>query len=146
MRNILFWLCFSLLSTGCATIHNSSSMLYQQYSQYESIANKNNIIEVAGNFFSQSLLGDNYRTNPDAASQLLFKDYMITTYSHHEKMNEQNGCLAINGYDKNNAPMILSLKYISNNDRWLIDKIHVVFVENENGFVSNAKCPDEFPS
>lgn len=146
MRNILFGLAFSLFFSGCATIDNASSVLYQEYSQYERSANKNNIIEVGGNFFTPSLLGKNYQTNPDATNQLLFKNNMVSTDSHYEKISEQEGCLTINGYDEENAPLIFSLKYISTSGRWLIDKIHVVFVENVKGFVNSAKCPNEYPT
>ncbi len=146
MRNILLGLVFSLFVSGCASIDNASSVvLYQEYSQYERGTNRGNIIEVGSRFFTQSLLGKDYQTNPDATNQLLFKNYMVSTDSHHEKINEQEGCLTINGYDEDRSPLIFNLKYISINGRWLIDKIHVVFVENSKDFVYSAKCPDEYP-
>ena len=141
-----FVLSLAMSITSCTTMHNSSSVLYQRFSQYDKNANKNNIIEVASNFFSPSLLGKNYQTNPDATSQLLFKNYMVHTDSHYEEINGKKGCLTINGYDEENSPLILSLKYISSNGHWLIDKIHVVFVENEKGFANSAKCPSEYPN
>lgn len=146
MKNVLIGLVLALFMTSCATVHNSSSVLYQEFSQYENVANKNNIIEVASNFFSHSLLGRDYQSNPDAASQLLFKSYMVNIDSHYEKMNEQEGCLTVNGYDEENSPLIFSLKYISSNGRWLIDKIHVLFVDNKKDFANSAKCPSEYPN
>ena len=146
MRNSLFVVVFFLFMTSCANVHDSSAVLYQEFSEYENGANKNNIINVASNFFSPSLLGTNYQTNPDATSQLLFKNYMVYTDSHHEKINEKEGCLTINGYDEENSPLIISLRYIPNNGRWLIDKIHVVFAEDEKDFANKAKCPTEYPN
>lgn len=146
MKNIIFFLIFSLFITSCATLNNSQSVLYKEFTKYESSANKNNIIEVASNFFSPSLLGSNFQDNPDAASQLLFKNYMLNTDGHFEKINKQEGCLTINGYDEENLPLIFSLKYISNNNQWLIDEIHVVFVENKSDFSSSAKCPSDYPN
>jgi len=145
MKSVLSSLFFALLITSCATVHNSY-VLYRAYSQYENGANKNNIIEVASNFFSPSLLGKNYQANPNATSQLLFKNYMVSTDSHHEKNNELEGCLTINGYDEEKFPLIFSLKYISSKGNWLIDNIHVVFVESEKDFSISAKCPSEYPS
>lgn len=146
MRNILLSLVSSLFLTGCVTVDNASAVaLYQEYSQYERSANKDNIIEVGSRFFTRSLLGKDYQTNPDASKQLMFKNYMVSADSHHEKINGKEGCLSINGYDEDSFPLIFSLKYISINGRWLIDKIHVVFVENKNNFVNSAKCPNEYP-
>jgi hypothetical protein len=145
MKNVL-WVALVLAAlsiTSCATTHNSSSVLYQEFSQYEKSANKNNIIEVAGKFFSPALLGENYRTDPDAASQLLFKNYMANIVGRHEKIDGQEGCLALNGYDKEKSPLVFSLKYISSNGHWLIDKIQVAFVEDTTDFVNSAKCPSE---
>lgn len=143
---MLLSLVFSLFFTGCATVSNASSeALYQEYSRYENAANKDNIIEVGSRFFTESLLGKDYQTNPDAPKQLLFKNYMVSAESHHEKTNGKEGCLTINGFDEDRSPLIFSLKYVSLNGRWLIDKVHVVFIENKNDFVNSAKCPDEYP-
>lgn len=144
MKNIFLCLIFGLFIISCATRHDASLVLYQEYSRYKNNANKNNIIEVASKFFSPSLLGKNYRTDPDATSQLLFKNHMMAIDSHHEKINAQKGCLTINGYDEEKAPLIFSLKYVLRNNQWLIDKIHVVFIEKAKDFSNKAKCPSEY--
>lgn len=146
MKNVLFRLVLALSVTSCANVHNSTPVLYQEFSQYENGANKNNIIEVASTYFSPSLLGKNYQTDPDATSQLLFKNHMVKTHSHHEKIDKQEGCLAINGYDEESSPLTFSLKYVSSNGHWLIDKIHVAFIEDEKDFANSAKCPNEYPN
>ncbi len=146
MKNILFQFVLVLALVSCATIQNTPSTLFQEYSQYDRSANKNNIIDVASDFFSPDLLGTDYQTNPDAASQLLFKHYMAKTGTHYEKLNGQEGCLTINGYDEENIPLIISLKYISRNNHWLIDEIHIAFIENKANFADSAQCPDEYPS
>lgn len=146
MKNILLFLLISLFLTSCTTFHNSSSVLHQKYLQYENTVNKNNIVEEARNFFSPSLLGNNYQYNPDAVSQFLFKNYMVNTDSSFEEISGQEGCLTINGYDEDRLPLIFSLKYILSNENWLIDNIHVVFVESENDFSNDAKCPTDYPN
>jgi len=40
--------------------------------------------------------------------------------------------------------MLFSLKYIKNNGRWLIEEIHVVFIESINDFSKEAKCPESY--
>lgn len=144
MKNMLLGFIAFLIIAGCATTNNSPSVLFQAYSQYKESANKNNINKVATKYFSQSLLGESYLTNPDATSQLLFKNYMVTTDGYYEKVNALNGCLTINGYDEEKAPLIFSLKYILNNGDWLISEIHVVFIESANDFSKDAKCPSEY--
>ena len=144
MKNILLSFFTVLFIAGCATTNNGSSVLFQAYSQYKESTNKNNINEVADKYFSQSLLGEGYLTNPDAISQLLFKNYMVTTDGYYEKINSLDGCLTINGYDEENAPLIFSLKYILKNGHWLISEIHVVFIENTDDFSKDAKCPSEY--
>lgn len=144
MKKVLIYLALIFFVSGCATTHPNSSSLYEAFSRYESTANKNNILEVAEMFFSTSLLGKDYRNNPGAAGQLLFKNYMTTAQSHYENANQSGGCLTINGYDEDKTPLIFSLKYIPNEGHWLIDSIHVVYIENENDFARSAKCPSEY--
>ena len=144
MKNTLISFITILFIASCATTYRAPPVLFQTYSQYKESTNENNINEVANIYFSQSLLGEDYLTNLDATSQLLFKDYMITTDNHYEQVNSQNGCLTINGYDEEKAPLIFSLKYILNNGHWLIDKIHVVFIESKNDFSKEAKCPESY--
>jgi hypothetical protein len=144
MKIVLIYLALIFYVSGCATTLPNSSRLYGEFSRYESTASEDNIFEVAEMFFSTSLLGKDYRSNPDAAGQLLFKNYMAVTQSHYEKVIQGDGCLTINGYDEDNAPLIFSLKYIPNEGHWLIDGIHVVYIENTNDFASSAKCPSEY--
>ncbi len=144
MKHSLWIVTGALLISGCTTTTNNNSVLQNEYSQYREYANRDNIIEVADDYFTPSLLGDTYKNDPDAARQLLFKDYMASTNSYYEKKTTGAGCLTVNGYDEDNLPLVFSIRYISNDDRWLIDEIHVVFVENEKDFSGSAKCPSEY--
>jgi hypothetical protein len=145
MNNLLFGLVFALSVSSCTTMQKSTSVLYDKYSQYEKSVSKENISEVARDFFSPSLLGKDYRIKQNSVNQLLFKNNMVTEDSHFEKMHERHGCLSINGYDEKNNPLIFFLKFISKDSRWLIDKINVVYINDINGFVNSAKCPSEYP-
>lgn len=145
MKTGFFGFCLMLLLAGCAAISSRPGGLYDAYSEYERQADEKNITALADRFFSSTLLGENYRSNPDAAGQLLFKQYMVVEKGHYERIGAQSGCLTINGYDRENSPLIISLKYVPGETRWLIDGIHVVFIESDKAFAHAAKCPDEYP-
>jgi len=144
MNNTLISFIAILFLAGCVSTLRTQPVLFQTYSQYKESTNKNNIKVVAKDYFSQSLLGEKYLANPDSTKQLLFKNYMVTIANHFERVNIKYGCLSINGYDEENAPLIFSLKYMLTNGQWLIDKIHVVFIENKKDFSTNAKCPESY--
>ena len=133
-----------LLLISCAVGNKPQHTLFHSYTQYSESTNENNIKNDAKKYFAQSLLGDDYTTNPDAPSQLLFKNYMHSVVNHHEEIKNNNGCLTINGYDKEKMPVTFSLKYKKNNGNWLIDKIHVVFIENPKDFSDIVQCPEAF--
>ncbi|QTS88861.1 hypothetical protein JLK41_12225 [Ectopseudomonas khazarica] len=134
-------LCASSI-VGCVTEQRSNTPIYKAFSTYNEVASNNNVLDVAHQFFSPSLLGENYKTNPDARQQLLFKDYMRRVDSHYEFSTQNEGCLSINGYDKESAPVVFKLKYVASDDRWLIDKINVAFAESTADFSNTAECPD----
>lgn len=142
MKVLLFALIFAPYFLGCTKPYHPVP-LYENFVEYQKAVNTNNIIDVADNFFSSSLLGETYSSNPRARTQLLFKDQMKNIESHHEKIKNGEGCLTINGYDEENLPIVFSLKYIFINDQWLIDGIHIIFIEHKDDFYTNVTCPDE---
>lgn len=146
---LIFCTLVGCATTGCATPAPPASPaptqpLYDAYYYYSQNANRDNIIDVASKYFSPTLLGENYKTNPDASSQFLFKNYMQEATNHYEKVNDQSGCLTINGFDADQYPVMFSLGYALIDNTWLIDQIHVVFVKSEKDFVAQAKCRSEF--
>jgi hypothetical protein len=143
MRYLLTLLAALLFMTGCASTSHGPSVLFQAYSQYKAATNDENIKALADQYFSPALLGESHRTNPDSTRQLLFKNYMTSEESHFERSNQQEGCLTINGYDQDKEPVIIRLKYVSDHERWLIDKIHIALVESREDFSKEARCPTE---
>ncbi len=144
MKNIVIYLSISLFITGCASTNDIDSVLFAKYSQYKESVNKDNLNEIADEYFALSLLGKNYQNNPEAQYQLLFKSYMASIDSHYEILNSQTGCLNINGFDEEKSPLIFSLQYTFSNEDWLISEIHVAFIESKNNFATKAKCPAEY--
>jgi len=143
MKHLLPLLAAALLMVGCASTNDRSSVLFQAYSQYKTATNGENIKELAERYFTPSLLGESHPTNPDATRQLLFKNYMASEDSHFEKSDSQEGCLTINGYDEDKEPVIIRLKYVSDQEGWLIDEIHIALVESRDDFSKEARCPTE---
>lgn len=143
MKHLLTLLAAVLFMAGCASTNDSPPVLFQAYSQYKTATNDENIKELADQYFTRSLLGENHRTNPDATRQLLFKNYMVSEDSHFERSDSQEGCLTINGYDKDKEPVIIRLRYVSDLERWLIDEIHIDLVESRDDFSKEAGCPKE---
>jgi len=141
MRHLLTLLAAVLFMTGCASTNHAPSVLFQAYSQYKAATNDENIRALASQYFSRELLGEGHQTNPDATRQLLFKNYMASETSHFERSNQHEGCLTINGHDQNKEPVSISLKYVSDHGRWLIDEIHIALLESPNDFVTEARCP-----
>lgn len=136
----------TLLLLGCATTQPASAKLFAAYSDYKASTDEKNIVQLAGRYFAPSLLGvgEKHADDPDAPPQLLFKNYMAREDSHFERSNQAEGCLTINGFDRDNEPVIISLKYLADRERWLIGEIHVLLVENQGHFSITARCPDEF--
>lgn len=138
---VFFLSCLLLpLVVACATVEDSDK-LYGAYSDYVSVADRDNIIEVADDFFSRNLLGEGYQSNPDAADQLLFKNFMSNTHSHYESIENDVGCLIINGTTAEKEPVVFSLKYSAGFAGWLIDGIHIGFVEAASDYPQTATCP-----
>ena len=144
-KNKVLVLSSMLLIAGCSSkTKNKSSLseLYEAYLQYKNTINKNNIVELASDFFSKNML---HSTTPNAFDELLFKKYISTKDSHFERISLHESCLTINGFDEENEPVVISLKYTSNKG-WLIDEVHITYFDSKSDFAKSAKCPSDFPS
>ena len=128
---------------GCASVQEPNT-LFEAYSDYFSVTDRNNIISIADEFFSPELLGEHYKSDPDAAGQLLFKSYMHDVHSHFERIEDNAGCLVVNGYTPEQEPVVFSLKYSPGASGWLIDGIHVSFVDSSSDYPQSAVCPADY--
>jgi len=127
---------FTLIITGCSTIKSSDS-LYTVYSKYTAAAtNDNNYIK----YFNETITS---KVSENNASQLLFHQYMVKEKEHFTKINDNIGCLTVNGVNKSGGPIAFYLKYEFINNQWLISDIDVSFLENVELYRNAALCPDE---
>lgn len=139
---ILLLLVFPIL-ISCITI-KSESALFAQYSKYFSETNKENIKKIHFKYFSRDLLGSESIDDPEVIDQLLFKSYMKAPYNYFEIIKIDKGCLTINGYDESNEPVAFNLEYVLLNNRWLINNIHILFLDDKSKFSKVAKCPRDY--
>ncbi len=82
--------------------------------------------------------------DPGIQSQLLFKDYMARREGNTiQSTRNEEVCLTVNGYDKDNLPITFHLGYALENSIWKINGIEVKFLESTEEFESQAKCPQK---
>lgn len=134
----------ALFMVACASI-SKNEPLYSAYSKYKSEANKENIRELSSTYFSaESLEGKNIG-NPELQDQLLFKDYMVTTRNHFERIiNDTQGCLTVNGFDKKKEPLEFNIEYLRVTGKWKINAIDIYLANSEHDFRNVGTCPYEY--
>lgn len=58
-------------------------------------------------------------------------------------LSDHDCCMSINGYGGNNKPIILSIKYLYENNKWVIDYIEVYYADSKKEFQTKGTCPSE---
>lgn len=132
----------SLALLGCAATQPVS--LYQTYTDYSNQINAENVEQLAPVYFSSSLLPKSFN-DATVTQQLLFKNMMVKQLGHAELITGDTGCLAVAGQDSEQQPLQFNLAYRSENDKWLINKIHVVFLEQLTELKPITNCAELFP-
>ena len=128
--------------TSCGIIKSEySSSLYSKYTMYSAEANKDNIRKLYPKYFSANVVGSESTDDPEVIEQLLFKDYMKKNFNNLEMIAGNKGCLTVNGFDAENQPISFNLEYVFYNNEWLINDIHVLFLDDSSKFQSIARCP-----
>lgn len=127
---------------GCAATKPVS--LYQTYTDYSSQMNAENVEQLAPVYFSSSLLPQSY-SDTSVTQQLLFKNMMAKPLQHQELITGNSGCVAVVGQDNEQQPLQFNLAYRAENDSWLIDQVHVVFLEQFTELKPITNCAELFP-
>ncbi len=138
----LFILMLALFITSCATTKESSG-LFESYKTYS-----NKIIKNKSNFIMSMLskkrveeiekLGEKEFPVLSEFSKVLYK-----IESHYQKIGKNQGCLTINGYGKNNKPIVLSITYLNENKRWVINFVEIYYADSTKEFHVKGICPSE---
>lgn len=140
LKTITLIFSVALLISSCAHQKEAVSPLYDQYVVYMHSVTKQNVISVADKYFSKSLLGTDYKDDPDAPVLLAFHTRMVAIDSHAETTHKNHGCLIINGYNDNREPLIFRLQYIYTGGNWLISWIHIIYPGDASYFSRQAEC------
>ena len=141
MKHILILVTLFLVS--CATI-SKDEPLYSAYSKYMTESNEENIGALSSTYFSAELLKGKNTSNADIQKQLLFKDDMAVTRNHFERVKGTQGCLTINGFDREKMPLVFNIEYWRVNEKWIIKAIDIQLVNSEHEFRDAATCPYEY--
>lgn len=127
---------------GCAATKPVS--LYQTYTDYSNQMNAENVEQLAPVYFSSNLLPQSFN-DASVTQQLLFKNMMAEPLQHQELIIGNSGCVAVVGQDKEQQPLQFNLAYRAENDSWLIDQVHVVFLEQLTELQPITNCAELFP-
>ena len=127
---------------GCAATKPVS--LYQTYTDYSNQMNSENVEQLAPAYFSSNLLPTSY-SDASVTQQLLFKNMMAKPLQHQELITGNSGCVAVVGQDNEQQPLQFNLAYRAENDSWLIDQVHVVFLEQFTELQAITNCAELFP-
>jgi hypothetical protein len=132
----------ALALIGCATTKPVS--LYQTYTDYSQQMNSENVQQLAPAYFSPNLLPESF-ADTSVTQQLLFKNMMAKPLQHKELVTGNTGCLAVVGQGKEQQPLQFNLAYSAKDDSWLIDQVHVVFLEQFTDLQTITNCAELFP-
>ncbi|MBZ9612626.1 hypothetical protein [Rheinheimera maricola] len=131
-----------LVLLGCTATKPVS--LYQTYTDYSNQMNAENVEQLAPAYFSSNLLPQSF-SDTSVTQQLLFKNMMAKPSQHQELVTGNIGCLAVLGRDNEQQPLQFNLAYRVENDSWLIDQVHVVFLEQSIELQPITNCTELFP-
>ena len=131
-----------LVLLGCTATKPVS--LYQTYTDYSNQMNSENVEQLAPAYFSSNLLPTSY-SDASVTQQLLFKNMMAKPLQHKELITGNSGCVAVVGQDNEQQPLQFNLAYRAENDSWLIDQVHVVFLEQFTELEPITHCAELFP-
>jgi hypothetical protein len=131
-----------LVLIGCTATKPVS--LYQTYTDYSNQMNAENVEKLAPVYFSSSLLPKSF-SDSSFTQQLLFKNMMAKPLQYQELITGNSGCVAVVGQDNEQQPLQFNLAYRAENNSWLIDQVHVVFLEQSIELQPITNCTELFP-
>ncbi len=138
----IYILMLSLIIASCVTTKESTS-LFENYNTYVSEINKNK-----SDFFlpmlSKNRVNQINLSNKNEFPVLSeFPRVLSKIESHYQKLETNKGCLTINGYGKNNKPIVLSIKYLYENNKWGVDFVEIYYADSIKEFPIKGICPSE---
>ena len=146
MKATTILILISAFLIGCATISSEPS-LYSVYERFSREIDSENVQATYTKYFSQDFMED-----PEIKRKILennkevfkqFKNYMAKVDSHHEYIKGPKGCLTINGYDGDGAPLSFNIEYVLIKQRWLIRVVDILY-DDVHKFSVKGRCPSDY--
>lgn len=126
---------------GCAHTAHHSFPLQSRFLEVESIATEENILDIAPTIYTKSLLNESLPLSPDELWTALLWQSLPSRHSYAETIKGDQGCLSVNGFTKNKKPASIHVAYIKQNAIWLIKLIEMEYLNSQDSFSLDAKCP-----
>jgi len=142
MKNVsLFFIYFIVLS--CATMSEEVD-LYEYYNNYVRYIKTNNTL------FAETMLSKQLREKIKLSDKddfpILsgFPGVLSEVKNHYQSFESNKGCLSINGYDENSAPVSLYIEYSNENNQWLVAYVEIFYPDTAKEFKNFGVCPTQF--
>ncbi|MDH2435979.1 hypothetical protein QCD60_25950 [Pokkaliibacter sp. MBI-7] len=149
MRMLLSFFFSLLVVTG--SYAGQPSPLLDAFDKFSLEVNENNAFERGPSFFTKGFIEEaQFSKNPDVNKKSLLRLYtmheMLKKRENTFEMMEKggaSGCLTINGYSSADEPLSMFILYKNSESHWLINQVHVDFLNEGDAFTDHAQCPQE---
>lgn len=131
----------ALMLTGCASNPSADNVLRERYIHLKSVANPDNIGDIAHDYYSHELLGENFIPEPDEIWQLMLWKDLPVEIAYYESISGSIGCITVLGYAKDGEPAALKYRYAKSPMGWMIDLQEIAYLESEKNYPQKAECP-----
>lgn len=131
---------------ACAVVtERSDAPLYDTYQRYRQAVVDGQIVPKRTEYFTQKVLEGLDITSPRETRSLMLNADVDRALSHYEKVEGDRGCLTVNGYTREEAPISVFIEYRLSDQRWLINASMLNISEKKvfKGFFDMVLCPDE---
>ena len=140
VRILLFLMIFTSGNGIAKSIDNID--LYVSYSALAESAIDHKILVEKEKYFSNQYLIEVAEDDKNTLFLLKITNYMKKVSSHFQRIENERGCLTVNGIGEDGEPISLFLEYKKERSLWLVNYIHISMLESPSEYVLLAKCPN----
>jgi len=139
MKRIFVLMLFYSLSSCAATKENND--LFESYTLYVNEIKRNKVN------FVMSMLSINRANQIKKLDEKefpvlsAFPVVLLKIESYYQKIENNKGCLTVNGYGIKNKPIVLSIKYLHENKKWGVDFVEIYYADSTKEFKKKGICP-----
>lgn len=143
---LLLSLTYTSMSYGQAVPESESA--WQHFEAYRSSLASNDTTAPGEEFFSQRVVDEFKSLSPEQTQNrmwdiLRFPLWFTMISDHHQKAAQDSICLTVNGMNSDNEAMTVSLEYVNEQDRLVINDTFIIYLEDSAQLPTHALCPLE---